>query len=80
MRNIFFSTPIILIYRNFVQIGELMILYNPFAYFIKIIRDPLLGYGFPSEAWIVAIVISISCFFISLTTLSITKNKLNYWF
>ena len=80
MRMIFFATPIIWIDRNFGQIGELMILYNPFAYFIKIIRDPLLGYGFPSEAWIVAIVISISCFFISLTTLSITKNKLNYWF
>ena len=79
MRMAFFATPIIWIDRNIGRIGELMILYNPFTYFIKIIRDPLLGYGFPSEAWIIAIIISITCFFISLTALLITKNKLNYW-
>ena len=53
--------------------------------FLKFARDygitPAynLLYAFPGEAWIIAIVISIICFFISLTALSITKNKLNYW-
>jgi len=79
MRMAFFTTPIIWIDRNIGKFGEIVIIYNPFVYFLKIIRDPLLGHGFPSDAWIVAIIISIFCILISLITLSITKDKLNYW-
>lgn len=79
MRIVFFTTPIIWIDRNIGKLGEIVVVYNPFVYFLKIIRDPLLGHGFPSDAWILAIIISIFCILISLITLSITKDKLNYW-
>lgn len=79
MRIAFFTTPIIWVDRSIGRLGEILITYNPFVYFLKIIRDPLLGNGFPSDAWIVASIISIFCILISLITLSITKDKLNYW-
>ena len=79
MRMAFFATPVIWIDKNIGKFGEMISVYNPFGYFLKIIRDPLLGYGFPSDAWFVAIIISIFCIIISLITLSITKNKITYW-
>ena len=79
IRIAFFATPIVWIDSNIGRFGELVIMYNPFGYFLKIIRDPLLGYGFPIDAWIIAVVISVFCALTSIITLSITKDKLSYW-
>lgn len=79
MRFFFFATPIFWVDRNLSGYGELIILFNPFSYFISIIRDPLMGYDFPYEAWFIAIIISIAMFFISLITLYFTKKKISYW-
>lgn len=79
MRMAFFATPIIWIERDLGAFGDLVTLLNPFGYFIKIVRDPLLGMGFPIQAWLIAITISLLMVLISLLTLSLTKNRLSYW-
>ena len=79
LRIFFFATPIFWIDRQLGDYLELIILFNPFNYYLKIIRDPLLKYDFPYDAWIIAIVITIAISFLSIVVLSFTKKKLNYW-
>ncbi len=79
MRMAFFATPIIWIERDLGTFGEWVVLLNPFGYFLKIVRDPLLGLGFPVQAWLVAIALSLFTMLLTLITLSITKDRLNYW-
>ena len=45
MRLAFFATPIIWIERDLGDFGGLLLLINPFLWFLKIVRDPLIGYS-----------------------------------
>ena len=79
MRMAFFATPIIWVERNLGTFGQWVTLLNPFGYFLQIIRDPLLGHGFPAHAWIVSIGLCIVTAIVALTALAMTKDKLSYW-
>lgn len=79
MRMAFFATPIIWLHRDLGKVGDLVMLLNPFGYFIKIVRDPLLGNGLPLSAWGGALTLSLITTCIALLALSLTKEKLSYW-
>lgn len=79
IRVAFFATPVIWIERNLGTFGEWVVLLNPFGYFLKIVRDPILGYGFPTQAWLVAISISLVTMLISIMTIAFTKKRISYW-
>ena len=55
MRLAFFATPIIWIERDLGDFGELLLLINPFLWFLKIVRDPLIGYSISVNAWFIAL-------------------------
>lgn len=79
MRIFFFISPIMWVERSFAEFAELLLLVNPFAYFIKIIRDPLLGYPVPIDAWIISVCLAITVMFCALILLKFNKHKLTYW-
>lgn len=79
MRMAFFATPIIWIDRDLGDFDKWIVWLNPFGYFIKIVRDPLLGLGFPFHAWGISIGLTSAAVIASLTILSVTKSRLNYW-
>lgn len=79
MRIFFFISPVIWVERSFGKFAEILLLVNPFAYFIKIIRDPLLGYPVSIDAWIVSISLAIIVMICALILLKFNKHKLTYW-
>ncbi len=79
MRMAFFATPIIWIHRDMGAFGDWIVLLNPFGYFIKIIRDPLIGEGVPTQAWSISIGLSFATALLALFVLSITKKRITYW-
>lgn len=79
MRLGFFATPIIWVERNLGEFGEWINLSNPFAYFVRIVRDPLLGLGVDGNDWLVALAIMLFTALVTLCVLARTKNQLSYW-
>ena len=78
-RVAFLATPIIWIDRNLGKFGEWVVLLNPFGYFIRIVRDPLLGSGLLSEVWLIALGISFVTMMITIIAAALTKRHLAYW-
>ena len=79
MRLAFFATPIIWIERDLGDFGGLLLLINPFLWFLKIVRDPLIGYSISVNAWIIAIGITTMTVLISIVMLAHTRKRLAYW-
>lgn len=52
---------------------------NPFAIYISVVRDPLLGNPVPLEHWIAAITITLTGFMIALPFIGKYRNRIIYW-
>ncbi len=79
LRMAFFATPIIWQERNLGQLGEYINLLNPFGYFLKIVREPLLGNSFPQQAWLVSSCISVGLLVLTLCVFASTNKRIQYW-
>lgn len=79
MRMAFFATPIIWMHRDMGGFGKIILTLNPFGYFMKIVRDPLLGQPIDQTAWLVSISLAVAMTLISLIALAIAKPRLTYW-
>lgn len=79
MRMAFFATPIIWIERTTGRFGEIVTQINPFNYYLRIVRDPLLGKSVSFLDWSLAGLITIAVIVITWFLFAKTKEKLTYW-
>ena len=79
LRLAFFATPVIWVERNLGDFAQNIVLLNPFGYYIRIVRDPLLGLGMPFDVLFVALTMSAVITMISLFVFSKTLDRLTYW-
>ncbi len=79
MRVMFFVTPVIWVDRKLDGIGLIIATFNPFKYYISIVRDPLIGNPVHSIDWIICLAISAVVTVISLLTLAWAKRSVTYW-
>ncbi len=75
-RFLFFTTPII--WQGDVGVRKVISEYNPFSYFIELVRAPLNGEVASLKAWIVVGAITITAFLISLWVQSRFRSRLIY--
>lgn len=52
MQFLFFATPVIW-YPEQLRFGEFILTFNPLAYFLMAVRDPILGRAVPLETWFI---------------------------
>jgi lipopolysaccharide transport system permease protein len=78
MRLMFFVTPILWLPTQRAQFA-LMAKYNPVAYFIDIVRSPLIYDVFPAHSWGIVIATNIIGMLIGLVVYTLTRNRIVYW-
>lgn len=79
MRLIFFLTPVIWYADMAVGQRSLFVHFNPFYYFIEIVRGPLLGQIPSLNIWAIALVITLLGWFIMLPVFAIWRQRIAYW-
>ncbi|MAP94041.1 MAG: hypothetical protein CMK07_03725 [Ponticaulis sp.] len=79
MRLFFFFTPVLWRANLIGAYGEIIFTYNPFTYFIQIVRLPLLEARFPAHEWMVVSIISLCGFLITGIMLGLTHKKIAFW-
>lgn len=79
IRIAFFATPIIWMERDLGSAGDLILMLNPFGYFLHIVRDPLLGSTINPNDWLIACCVLAACALGALLLLARTKHRLAYW-
>ena len=75
----FFVTPVVWKPENLSSHAQLILGWNPFAIFISIIRDPLLGRPVPLTTWGAALVLSVGGLVIALPFIGRFRRRLIYW-
>lgn len=78
MQPLFFVTPVI--FRP-EQLGEshLILALNPFAYWLSLIRDPLMGATPTIATWIVSILMAVAIWAAALAMIARKRPRLAYW-
>lgn len=78
MQPLFFLTPVI--FRS-EQLGtnSLIILLNPFAHWLSLIRDPLMGKAPEMSSWIISIAMAIAGWALALYVTDTSRRRLSYW-
>lgn len=76
---LFFITPVLWTSDRLGGAADIIVILNPFAYLIAIVRDPLLGVAPPLETWAVVLAIAAAVTFIGLYGMSLTRHRLAYW-
>ncbi len=78
MQILFFITPVSWMPK---LLGEnsIVVKLNPFAYFIDIVRQPLLGFAPASEIWVVNIFIAIAGLSIAIGVFSTARTRIPFW-
>lgn len=75
----FFVTPVLWEKGRLGEIGEILAKYNPFTYYIEIVRGPLLTGEFPTIAWIVVATFTVALVVVSIASLGIFQRKMAFW-
>ena len=76
---LFFITPVLWTSDRLGGSANLIVVLNPVAYLIAIVRDPLLGVVPPLETWAVVLVLAAAVTAIGLYGMSLTRHRLAYW-
>ena len=74
----FFMTPIFW-HTDQLPGGSAIVQYNPFVYYLDIIRQPLLGQGPASNSWGVVLCLTVAGLVISFTFFARYRARLSYW-
>ena len=80
----FFMTPIVWVYDDLlngakVPPGARLVEFNPFLHFVEIIRRPMLGQSFVLHYWVVALVITVAGWLLTLLFLRNYRARVSYW-
>ena len=75
---LFFVSPVIYSAK---QLGDLepFLLFNPLAYWVGLIRDPIMGVTPAPNAYLYALVITVAGWLVTLRTTSRKRHRLPYW-
>lgn len=76
---LFFITPVLWTSDRLGGAADIIVVLNPFAYLIAIVRDPLLGVAPPLETWAIVLGIAGLVTAIGLYGMSLTRHRLAYW-
>jgi ABC-type polysaccharide/polyol phosphate export permease len=79
MQLAFYVTPVIWKPGFVAAEHEWLIKLNPFAYFLNIIRGPILGEPFSSFDWSVATIMTMGGLFLSISFIGIYRRRILYW-
>jgi ABC-type polysaccharide/polyol phosphate export permease len=61
------------------QVNEWIVRLNPLYYYIKLVRDPLLGQVAPPEIWIGASVGAVAVFALGFVAFMLSRRRLYHW-
>jgi ABC-type polysaccharide/polyol phosphate export permease len=75
----FFVTPVLWKVDFIPEPYRKLISLNPFAIYLSIIRDPLLGEPVPLEHWVIAAAITVGGFLLSLPFIGRYRRRIVYW-
>ena len=78
MRLAFFLTPIFWLPEGN-QFRIIISQWNPFRYYLDIVREPLIHGGIPWNAWIICSLMSMSLWFSAMMILGICRKKVVFW-
>ena len=78
MRVAFFVTPVIWIPDQLGARSHLA-LYNPFTYFIEIVRAPLLGRGLPAVTWMLVLAVTAAGWTLTWHVFARYRSRVPYW-
>jgi ABC-type polysaccharide/polyol phosphate export permease len=76
---LFFVTPVLWTTERLGDNADIVVLLNPVAYLIEIVRNPLLGHDVPASTWIVVLCICISISSLGLLVMAATRRRLTHW-
>ena len=78
MQPLFFLTPVIFRPQ---QLGsnEFILYFNPFAHWLALIRDPLMGAPASASSWVVVGALTILCWGLALVITASKRRRLVYW-
>ncbi|MBN9022163.1 MAG: ABC transporter permease [Rhizobiales bacterium] len=76
---LFFITPVMWATDRLGGKADLIVLFNPFAYLLAIVRDPMLGIVPSLATWGVSLGIAAAATLIGLYAMSLTRHRLAYW-
>jgi lipopolysaccharide transport system permease protein len=79
IRVLFFLTPIMWEPKLLAGKKQLLLTFNPFHYFLKVLRDPLLGNTPALHDWIVMVSITVAGWVIALVLFGRYKDRIAYW-
>lgn len=76
---LFFVTPILWTKDKLGGTSDLVLRFNPFAYLIAVIRDPMLNVSVSTSTWAICLFICGLFTIIGLFAMSATRTRLAYW-
>ena len=75
---LFFASPI-LWYPEQLKFGTAILSFNPFAYLISVVRDPVLGRAVAPEAWAISVLITMLVIGLASLTYVRYRDRVAYW-
>lgn len=78
MQFLFLASPIIW-YRDSIKHGAAILAFNPIAYFLGVVRDPLLGQSVPLSTWLVAGGLAAASATCAAFVYVTYRNRIAYW-
>jgi lipopolysaccharide transport system permease protein len=76
---LFFITPVLWTSERLGGISDVVLAFNPFAYMLEIMREPLLNTAPPTLAWVVVGSIAVVLTIVGLFSMAATRRHLAYW-
>ncbi|WP_420963312.1 ABC transporter permease [Brucella sp. IR073] len=78
MQPLFFITPVLFLPS---QLGARAFIteFNPFTYWLSLIRDPLMGVVPPATTWLIVIAMTIAGWSLALILTALKRQRLAYW-
>lgn len=75
----FFVTPVIWQPHSLTGTAALVLRFNPFAVFLSLVRDPLIGVPVPLSAWFIAVGMTIVGWLIAFAMFARYRARITYW-
>ena len=75
----FFVTPVIWVGKSLQGHTAVLLSFNPFAVFLSLVRDPLLGQFVPLSRWVTAVGITVAGLSLAFLVFARFRARLTYW-
>ena len=79
MQVAFFITPVIWIPSSLSGHAATLLAFNPFAVFLSLVRDPLMGQAVPYSSWLIGFAITLCGWALAFAAFSRFRARITYW-